>query len=51
LSKLCGAEIESNCGVSERVHQGRNPRTGAAVEVPKRVVPFFKTGKEMRGAA
>jgi integration host factor subunit beta len=28
--------------------QGRNPRTGAVVAVAKKVMPFFKTGKEMR---
>ena len=27
---------------------GRNPRTGAAVEVQEKFVPFFKTGKELR---
>lgn len=27
---------------------GRNPRTGAHVAVEDKVVPFFKTGKEMR---
>ncbi len=27
---------------------GRNPRTGAQVEVAEKVVPYFKTGKEMR---
>ena len=27
---------------------GRNPRTGERVEVDEKVVPFFKTGKEMR---
>ena len=27
---------------------GRNPRTGEAVEVEERWVPFFKTGKELR---
>src|SRR5215471_12309638 len=26
----------------------RNPRTGAEVQVAQRVLPFFKTGKEMR---
>ncbi len=26
----------------------RNPRTGEAVEVPGKKVPFFKAGKEMR---
>ena len=29
-------------------HEGRNPRTGAAVPVAKKAWPFFKTGKEMR---
>lgn len=27
---------------------GRNPRTGAQVDVEGKHVPFFKTGKEMR---
>ena len=27
---------------------GRNPRTGEHVSVDEKVVPFFKTGKEMR---
>jgi integration host factor subunit beta len=27
---------------------GRNPRTGEPVQVEEKVVPFFKTGKEMR---
>lgn len=27
---------------------GRNPRTGAAVNVAEKFVPFFKTGKELR---
>ena len=27
---------------------GRNPRTGAAVEVTAKKVPYFKPGKEMR---
>ena len=27
---------------------GRNPRTGEAVHVPAKAVPFFKTGKELR---
>jgi len=27
---------------------GRNPKTGAAVAVGKRALPFFKAGKEMR---
>jgi len=28
--------------------QGRNPRTGDAVSVKEKHVPFFKTGKELR---
>ena len=28
--------------------QGRNPRTGAKVAVSDKVVPYFKSGKEMR---
>ncbi len=27
---------------------GRNPRTGEAVEVAQKCVPFFKAGKELR---
>lgn len=27
---------------------GRNPRTGEAVDVDEKWVPFFKTGKELR---
>ena len=28
--------------------KGRNPRTGAAVSVPGKSVPYFKCGKELR---
>lgn len=28
--------------------QGRNPRTGASVEVSEKAAPFFRVGKEMR---
>ena len=28
--------------------RGRNPRTGETVAVEQKVVPFFKTGKELR---
>lgn len=28
--------------------QGRNPRTGEAVSVAEKFVPFFKTGKQLR---
>lgn len=27
---------------------GRNPKSGATVEVPAKIVPHFKAGKEMR---
>jgi integration host factor subunit beta len=27
---------------------GRNPRTGEAVDIEEKSVPFFKTGKELR---
>lgn len=27
---------------------GRNPRTGEAVEVAEKFIPFFKTGKQLR---
>lgn len=28
--------------------QGRNPRTGETVNVAEKIVPFFKTGKQLR---
>jgi integration host factor subunit beta len=31
-----------------RARIGRNPRTGARVEVPPKRIPFFKPGKELR---
>ncbi|RMG43272.1 MAG: integration host factor subunit beta [Acidobacteria bacterium] len=31
-----------------RPRQGRNPKTGETVEVPGKVVPYFKPGKELR---
>jgi integration host factor subunit beta len=33
---------------SRPARSGRNPRTGEAVEVPAKAVPFFKSGKELR---
>lgn len=33
---------------SRPAREGRNPRTGARVAVSEKVVPFFKSGKEMR---
>src|SRR5271170_2573013 len=29
-------------------YQGRNPKTGAIVQVPPKRVPFFKVGKELK---
>jgi integration host factor subunit beta len=29
--------------------KGRNPKTGDAVSVPQKRVPFFKVGKRLRG--
>ena len=31
-----------------RARIGRNPKTGARVEVPPKRIPFFKPGKELR---
>ena len=33
---------------SRNARRGRNPRTGTAVDVGAKKVPFFKTGKELR---
>jgi len=33
---------------SRNARRGRNPRTGTAVDVGAKRVPFFKTGKELR---
>lgn len=33
---------------SRSARNGRNPKTGEAVEIAEKQVPFFKTGKEMR---
>ncbi len=32
-----------------RARKGRNPKTGVWVDVPEKKVPFFKTGKELKG--
>ena len=29
-------------------YTGRNPKTGAAVDVPEKKLPFFKVGKELK---
>lgn len=33
---------------AREARQGRNPRTGEAVSVAEKYVPFFKTGKQLR---
>jgi integration host factor subunit beta len=33
---------------ARRMKEGRNPKTGAAVSVPAKKVPFFKAGKELK---
>lgn len=33
---------------SYRAYSGRNPRTGAAVDVTPKRLPFFRVGKEMK---
>ena len=33
---------------SREARTGRNPRTGEAVDVPAKRVPYFKAGKDMR---
>ncbi len=33
---------------SRNPREGRNPKTGDAVHIPAKKVPFFKAGKELR---
>lgn len=51
LAKGGRAELRGFGAFSTRerdARKGRNPRTGEAVEVPGKSVPYFKPGKEMR---
>ena len=34
---------------TRRARQARNPRTGEAVQVPAKRVPFFKTSNDLKG--
>ncbi len=48
-----GDKVELRGFGSFRIRQrnsrkGRNPKTGSAVEVPEKRVPFFKVGKRLR---
>ena len=50
-----GARIEiRGFGIFSLKHRkartGRNPRTGTTVEVPRKVIPFFKTGKYLHAS-
>jgi len=37
--------------VRERgARRGRNPKTGAAIEIPAKRIPYFKAGKELKEA-
>ncbi len=49
----CGGRVELRgfgaFSVKNRpARTGRNPRTGEAVQIPEKQVPFFKTGKDLR---
>ncbi len=46
-----GVEIRGFGSLKAREHrsyQGRNPRTGRSVDVPSKLRPFFKVGKELK---
>lgn len=46
-----GVEIRGFGSLKARAHKsykGRNPRTGKSVEVPSKLRPFFKVGKELK---
>ena len=46
-----GVEIRGFGSLKARAHksyQGRNPRTGRSVDVPSKLRPFFKVGKELK---
>ncbi len=52
---LAGEKVELRGFGSFRTRErqartGRNPRTGARVSVPPKVVPYFKPGKQLREA-
>ena len=50
---LAGGRIEirgfgSFCVRQRRARMGRNPKTGVAIDVPEKRVPFFTVGHELR---
>ena len=51
LARVERVELRGFGAFSVRQRQsrtGRNPRTGEAVSVPEKSVPFFKAGKDLR---
>lgn len=51
LAEVGRVELRGFGAFSTRAREprkGRNPRTGEAVDVPAKRVPYFKPGKEMR---
>ncbi|MDY6837470.1 MAG: HU family DNA-binding protein [Thermodesulfobacteriota bacterium] len=44
-------EIRGFCSIFVREYKGyvgRNPKTGGAVEIPPKKLPFFRCGKELK---
>ncbi|MGD9022332.1 MAG: HU family DNA-binding protein [Deltaproteobacteria bacterium] len=44
-------EIRGFCSIFVKAYRGyvgRNPKTGAPVEIPSKKLPFFKCGKELK---
>jgi len=45
------AEIRGFCSIFVKEYKGyvgRNPKTGGAVEIPPKRLPFFKCGRELK---
>jgi len=44
-------ELRGFCSIfvkEYRGYMGRNPKTGGAVEIPPKKLPFFRSGKELK---
>jgi integration host factor subunit beta len=51
LTKGDRVEIRGFCSIFVKNYKGyvgRNPKTGGAVEIPPKKLPFFKCGKELK---
>jgi len=51
LSKGDRVEIRGFCSIFVKEYEeytGRNPKTGEAIQVPAKRLPFFKRGKELK---